>query len=440
MPLRPDRRLQFRIGCALALVVGVNAVALSVLVWSVHRGLSASDHSAGLDLGLPVTVGTVLVGAIGLVAVQARHGSRTAVAGLETETIEGDGPRNVGPRVRRLAAQANVPTPTVAVADQPDPNCLTVGTRRSPTVVVTTGLLEELNDDELEAALAHEVAHLANRDLTVVSAVAAIVAIGDSLLERERTFSGVAASIVAVVVTTFSMLWLVPYVALAGALLLLLLAAPFFALTALVLVVSAVARLLLGVNAITLGLFAKTREYAADRGAVQLTGDPAALVSALETLEGDDRPDRDVRARLDASATLGIVPQSLAERSDDDEGEDGGEDDDAEGWFDRWFASQFETWRKKVPEQSLNERYDDAESETHQWRDDEKRQWQLQESENGDGDAADEPTSWIVEPIQETVIAPIRSRVRRVLRWRPATHPSSEARIERLRLLERRRR
>lgn len=400
MPLSPDRRLQLRVACALALVLGVNAVVLSVLIWGVHRGLSASGHAIHLDLGLPGSVGAVLLGAIGLVTVQARYGSRQAVAEVETEPIEGDGPRDIGARVRRLAKQADIPIPSVAVADREESNCLTVGTQRSPTIVVTTGLLEELDDDEVDAVLAHEIAHLANRDLTVVSAVAAIVTIGERLLERERTLRGLLVAIIAVALYTVVAFWIV-----------LLLAAPFLVIGTLFIVVSAVARLLLAANTITLGLFAKTREYAADRGASELTGDPAALASALETLSGGDRPERD--ARLDASATLGIIPQSLSvDRSDDAE----------EGWFDRWFVSQFSAWREKFSNKRTGGK------STH---------WNAEAaSESRQSDDVDSEDA----ALSSGIVSRIRTRVQRVLNWRPSTHPTAETRIERLRTLERRRR
>lgn len=423
MTVTPDRRLQIRIAAALALVVGVNGLVLSVVGWSVLRVLSASGRSIPVDFGLPLTVGTVLLGAIALVAVQARYGPKTVTAGLEYEEIDGDGPRDVGARVRRLSKQADVPVPAVAVAAHEEPNCLTVGTQRSPTIVVTTGLFDVLDDDELDATLAHEIAHLVNRDLTVVSVVASVVSIGDRLLERERGLRGLLVTIVAFVASTFGALWLVPYVALAGLVLVFLLVGPYLAIATVFLVVSAVARLLLGVNAITLGLFAKTREYAADRGASQLTGDPAAVASALETLDGSRRPERDVR--LDGSATLGIVPQSLSvERSDDDE----------EGWFERWFVNQFRTWYEELSEFRLDE-FGDQESETRQWQNAEG-----QRARDGDGTDSDERKSWIIEPFVEGVVSPIRSRVRRILQWRPSTHPSTNARVEQLRTLEQRRR
>ncbi|WP_226479255.1 M48 family metallopeptidase [Natrinema amylolyticum] len=384
MPLSPDRRLRIRIAGALALVVIVNGLVLSVFAWSVRRVSAASGWSTSTEFGLPLTIGAVLLGAVGLVALQARYGSRTVIAGLDPDELDSERRRNVDGRVRRLAAQAAVPIPSVAVADRDEPGCLTVGSLRSPTIVVTTGLLERLDDDELEAALAHEVAHVANRDLPVVTAVAATVAIGDRLLERERKLR--------------STLWGMAVVALFTGIGLAVLAVPILALMVVYLVVSAVARGLLGVNAIALGLFAKTREYAADRGASELTGDPAALASALETLESE-RPTRD--ARLQASATLGIVSRALSfERDDDDE----------ENWFDRWFVNQFsaETVEEEGPDDGAG--YLDR--------------------------VGERAKTWL----RERIVAPVKTSVHRALAWRPPTHPPTEARIERLRTLERDRR
>ncbi|ADD06665.1 peptidase M48 family protein [Natrialba magadii ATCC 43099] len=395
MPPTPNRQLQIRIAGALALVIAVNGVLLAALAWSAVAILGAGGWSVSFDGGLPVAVALVLVSAVALVAMQARYGTRTVVSGLDMTEIEGDGPRTVGGRVRRLAAQADVPLPSVAVADRDEPACLTVGTQRSPTIVVTTGLLDQLDDDELDAALAHEVAHIANRDLPVVTAVAAAVAIGDRLLERERKLRGVLEGVA--MIALFSGI---------GAILF---AVPILVLAVIFLLVSTVARVVLAMNSIALGLFSKTREYAADRGASQLTGDPAAVASALAVLDDEcNIPTRD--ARLHASATLGIVPQPLPlERAADDDG-DAGDDTEEEHWFDRWFVSQF----------------------------------QLETVDADDSDESESPgyidrqVGRIKAWIRRTIVSPIRSGARRVLMWRPPTHPSTESRIERLQADDRR--
>jgi heat shock protein HtpX len=67
--------------------------------------------------------------------------------------------------IDRLAKQFSVPVPTVAVADSPVPNSMTVGTGRSATIVVSEPLLATLSEPELQAVLAHEFAHVKNGDV-----------------------------------------------------------------------------------------------------------------------------------------------------------------------------------------------------------------------------------------------------------------------------------
>ena len=370
-------------------MIFVNGLLLAVLAWSLLQALSASGRTASVDLGIPLTVGGLLIGAVSLVSLQARFGSRTIVAGLDLETlgddgsVDGDERRNVTGRVRRLATQADVPLPSVAVADRPEPGCLTVGSHRSPTIVVTTGLLDRLTEDELDAALAHEVAHVANRDLPVVTAVAASVAIGDRLLERERRLRYILS--ITATMAVFTGIGILVF------------AIPILVLGVIYLVVSVIARTILGVNAIALGLFARAREYAADRGAVQLTGNPAALASALERLE-DRRPTRD--KRIHASATLGIVPVPF-ELVDEGDGESN------EHWIDPW-----------LPDPSL--------FEGPNWSD------------------GGQPVGFgarvgarIGAWIRARFVSPVTTRIRRMLAWRPATHPATADRVDRLRTMDR---
>ncbi|MDE1868931.1 MAG: M48 family metalloprotease [Candidatus Micrarchaeota archaeon] len=71
--------------------------------------------------------------------------------------------------VNRLAKQAGVPIPKIAIAPRQDPNAYVFGrTRNSATLVVHQGLLPMLNDDEMESVLAHEIGHLRHNDTTVM--------------------------------------------------------------------------------------------------------------------------------------------------------------------------------------------------------------------------------------------------------------------------------
>ncbi|MCU4742062.1 M48 family metallopeptidase [Natronoglomus mannanivorans] len=302
--------LRLRLAGTLAAVVLVNVALLAVLAWGIHTVLTIADVGAGVEPGLvtdlsaslPAVAGVLVLAALLLVLAQARYGYRRVLASVDATPVSGDGddPDGLTDRVRRLALAADVPEPTVATVDAEDPNSFTVDDGRHATVVVTTGLLETLSDDELDAVLAHEIAHLVNRDATVATVVATISAISDSLFAREKRLGE----------------WIRLLMAIGwhGSVIMLIVAGPVLLLCLAFVLVSGVARLVLAVNGICTGLHAQAREYAADSAAAELVGDPTALAAALETLDGDypheDARERD-RDRLHASATLGIVPRSI---------------------------------------------------------------------------------------------------------------------------------
>ena len=86
-----------------------------------------------------------------------------------TEVSEQEYPQLHG-MIERLSQQADLPKPKVAVADSRVPNAFATGRSQSKSAVcVTTGLLETLDQDELEGVLAHELAHVKNRDVMVMT-------------------------------------------------------------------------------------------------------------------------------------------------------------------------------------------------------------------------------------------------------------------------------
>jgi heat shock protein HtpX len=180
--------------------------------------------------------------------------------------------------IDRLCALADMPKPRVGVADLSVPNAFATG--RSPdraVVCVTTGILQTLDAEELEAVLAHELSHVAHRDVLVMT-VASSAGIAAGLLLRFAQFGGMGRS------RNNSALPAV-LVALLGSL-----------------VVYAVSFLLLR-------LLSRYRELSADRAGAYLTLKPAALGSALQRISGEVAaiPQRDLRSSSAASA-LCIVP------------------------------------------------------------------------------------------------------------------------------------
>lgn len=92
--------------------------------------------------------------------------------------------------IRRLAAQADMPMPRIYLMDSPQPNAFATG--RNPkhaAVAVTSGILQVMTNEELEAVLAHELAHVRNRDI-LISSVAAMIAAALSMLARFAFFFG----------------------------------------------------------------------------------------------------------------------------------------------------------------------------------------------------------------------------------------------------------
>jgi heat shock protein HtpX len=154
--------------------------------------------------------------------------------------------------MERLAAKAKIPVPALYVVPDMAPNAFATG--RSPnhaSVAVTEGLLQIMNDDELEGVIAHELSHVRNYDI-LTSSIAATIAAAVTFLSRfgmffgggsrddEREGGGFAAIL---------MIFLAPFAA------------------------------------FLLQLFlSRTREYAADETGVRMVGYPNGLISALEKL------------------------------------------------------------------------------------------------------------------------------------------------------------
>ena len=177
--------------------------------------------------------------------------------------------------VGRLAQQADLPKPTVAVADSRQPNAFATGrSQSSATVCVTRGIMDTLNPEELEGVLAHELTHVKNRDVMVMTIATFLSTLAFMIVRWGWLFSGDregggAPVLVAILIS---------------------------------LVVGVVSFLLVRV-------LSRYREYAADRGGAIITGRPSALASALVKIDGrmDRVPDDDLREQADMNAFF-IIP------------------------------------------------------------------------------------------------------------------------------------
>jgi heat shock protein HtpX len=183
--------------------------------------------------------------------------------------------------VERLCQLADLPKPRVAIARTDLPNAFAAG--RSPktsTVCVTTGLLERLEPRELEGVLAHELSHIANRDVMVMT-VASFLATVAGLLVRWGVYTG-----------SFGGSRRQNGNAAAAFLLMLLVSVVVYVLSFLL-----------------LRALSRHREFAADRGGAIMTGAPSQLASALAKITGSMAriPTRDLRAAEGLNAFF-IVP------------------------------------------------------------------------------------------------------------------------------------
>jgi heat shock protein HtpX len=208
--------------------------------------------------------GLVVVAVAVLATLGHLHGSESLV--LRSAGARATPEHRLQRQLERLAELTDVPVPRLAVIETETPNAFTVGITPARTVVaVTAGLTGVLNDRELEAVLAHELTHIANRDASVLTVVSFPRTLGLTLVTDE----GIAGLVVLVVWPLGLPLWALG--------------------TLLTLTVS------------------RYREYAADRGSALLTGAPEHLMSALQKLSDRHVPSGDLRLQGAAEAFC-IVP------------------------------------------------------------------------------------------------------------------------------------
>ena len=153
---------------------------MSALVWLV--GWAVFGGGNGLVIGLLFAVGLNVIiyffsAKMALAAARARPAS------------EQDLPKVYG-MVRRLAASSDMPKPSIHLIDSPQPNAFATGRNpKNAAVAVTSGILQIMRDDELEGVLAHELAHVRNRDI-LISSIAAMLAAALSIFGRMAFWFG----------------------------------------------------------------------------------------------------------------------------------------------------------------------------------------------------------------------------------------------------------
>ena len=254
-----------------------------------------------LGLVYAVLVGVLIAAGVGAIAVAVIAGAffliqyfssdKIALASMGARPISpDDGPwaKELIGTVQRLCIQADIPMPRVAIAETSMPNAFAVG--RSPktaTVCVTTGIKQLLEPGELEAVIAHELTHIANRDVMVMTLASFFASIASFIVQMGFWFGGMfddnnegggigALGVILVSGLVYVVSWLL------------------------------------------LQALSRYREFAADRGSAVITGRPSALISALMKIDGQmgRTPKRDLRAASSELAAFYIFPprakQSIA--------------------------------------------------------------------------------------------------------------------------------
>ncbi len=231
------------------------------------RGLSWRMGGVGLGLGaLYVLFGAVLISfsgsalmgiviTLGLAWGQWFFSDRLALRSIGGQVVTPEQAPELHAMIDRLCLMADMPKPRVAVADTEMPNAFATGrTPKRAVVCVTTGIMQRLNRDELEAVIGHELGHVANRDVSVMTVASSLGLLAGFITRwgfffgggRSRNNNGV----------------------------------PF-------LLVFAVSMVVYFVSFLLTRALSRYRELSADRSGAALTGNPTALATALMKISGD---------------------------------------------------------------------------------------------------------------------------------------------------------
>ncbi|MBB6172567.1 heat shock protein HtpX [Nocardiopsis mwathae] len=250
----PDRGLTTRMVLTMSLL-GIVYVAFVILL---------------ILIGVPWLLVVVIIG--GFAAVQYFTSDKIAVYSMGAREVTPQQAPELHAVVDRLCAMADMPKPKVAIADTDVPNAFATGhNEKNAVVCVTTGILRRLEPVELEAVLAHELSHVAHRDVMVMTIAGFLGIVAGFLTQMGLRFAafggggrgnnnGPAPAVIALgVVVISAVVW-----------------ALSFLLTR---------------------VLSRYRELSADRAAAYLTGRPSALGSALTKITGDMAriPSRDLR-------------------------------------------------------------------------------------------------------------------------------------------------
>jgi heat shock protein HtpX len=238
-----------------------------------------------LNAGIVLMV--VIVG--GMAFVQYFTSDKLALRASGAKVVQRDEAPELHDMIERLCAMADLRKPRVAVIESDVPNAFATGrNQKHAAVAVTTGLWNRLEPQEVEGVLAHELSHIANRDVLVMT-VASFFAMVAALLTRVGLYSGMFGGFGGNRDNNNSVpVWLV------------------------VLVVSVITYFL---SQILILAISRYREFAADRGSALITGAPEHLMSALQKIASGitQIPQQDLR-QVEGMNAFFIIPTNWRKR------------------------------------------------------------------------------------------------------------------------------
>jgi heat shock protein HtpX len=221
---------------------------------------------------------------VGLAFFQYYTSDKLALAAAGAKVVSREDAPALHDMVERLCAMADLPKPKVAIMDTPVPNAFATG--RSPkhaAVCITTGLWDRLEPKEVEGVLAHELSHIANRDVLVMT-LASFFAMLAAMLTRFGLYAGMWGGGDRRD-NNGPPVWLIIFV---------------------------VSMLVYVISFVLIRMISRYREYAADRGSAVITGAPEYLMSALQKISSQMTliPNRDLR-QVEGMNAFFIVPAKV---------------------------------------------------------------------------------------------------------------------------------
>ena len=214
---------------------------------------------------------TILVVAGGLLVVQYFTSDKLALRAVGAHEVSPQEAPELHAMIERLCVQADLPKPKVAVMPSSMPNAFAMGrSKKSATVCATTGIMELLSPAELEGVLAHELTHVVNRDVAIMTLASFFASLAAMIVQFGFFFGGSDDDDDGPGILGLILVSLAVYV----------------------------------VSFLLMNALSRYREYAADRGAAVITGRPSALASALMKISnGMQRvPQQDLRAHAEMNA------------------------------------------------------------------------------------------------------------------------------------------